>query len=93
MKSMYITNGRSSDLGTFKYICKFHQSQVADRVWKALMVLEDKKFFSFLNVEIVVTNRLFLILRTVGCMTVISKIFLMCHGRREQVASQRILPQ
>jgi len=51
MKSMYITDARSNDLGTFKYIYEFHQYVVADRVWKALMVLEDKEIFSFPNVS------------------------------------------
>jgi hypothetical protein len=47
MKSMYITDGRSADLGTFTYLYEFSENMVPDRVWRALMVLEDKGKFYF----------------------------------------------
>jgi len=50
MKSMYITDGRSEGLATFKYVYEFTQAMVSDRVWKALMVLEEKGEFYFPNV-------------------------------------------
>ena len=50
VKSMYITDGRSEDLGTFKYVYEFTQDMVPGRVWKALMSLEEKGKFHFPNV-------------------------------------------
>jgi len=50
MKSMYITDARGEDLGTFKYVYEFTQGMVPDRAWKALMVLEAKGKFHFPNV-------------------------------------------
>jgi len=50
MKSIYITDARSPDLGTFTYLYEFAEGMVPDRAWKTLMVLEDKGKFYFPSV-------------------------------------------
>ena len=47
---MYIMDGRSEDLGTLKYVYEFTQAMVPDRVWRALMVMEEQGKFYFPNV-------------------------------------------
>ena len=50
-KSIFITDTRNEgDLGKFTNLYEFDKSMVPDRVWKALMVLEEKGKFNFPNV-------------------------------------------
>lgn len=51
MKTIYIADARGEDLGTCKYLFEFTQAMVPDRVWRALMVLEEKGKFYFPNVD------------------------------------------
>lgn len=50
MKSIYITDTRCPDLGTFIYLYEFAEGMVPDRAWKTLMVLEEKGEFYFPSV-------------------------------------------
>ena len=49
-KSICICDARSEDLRTMKYVFEFTKAMVPDRVWRALMRLEEKGKFYFPNV-------------------------------------------